>query len=87
VDELLDAVTGYVTFARSTGAFDERRVRAWRRQILERVRERALERAKLQSSSNGLLHRYAAEVAARRRDPYSVADEILEQAGDNAARD
>ncbi len=87
VSELLGAVTGYVAFARSTGAFDERRLCAWRSRLLERVRERALERVGLQACSNGLLNRYAVEVATRQRDPYSVADEILEQAGRSAARE
>ena len=43
--------------------------------------EHELERVLGQVVQNGDLNQYAAAVAARRADPYSVTDKILEQAG------
>ena len=81
VEEVLAAVFRYLDVSRSHGRLQQRQVEHWRERIVELLRERLLERVLGQVVQNGDLNQYAAAVAVRRADPYSVTDKILEQAG------
>jgi LAO/AO transport system kinase len=77
VDGLLAAVNQHLDFARGHGILQQRRQAHWRARLLQMLREQALERAAPQALADGVLDRYAAAIAARETDPYSVADQIL----------
>jgi LAO/AO transport system kinase len=81
VEELFATVGRYLDFAREHGTLQQRRQDHWRARLLAMLREKALERVVPQALSDGVLDRHAAAVAAREMDPYSVADQILKQAG------
>ena len=81
MEDLLEAISRFLEFSRSQGTLDQRRVEHWQGRIVDILRERVLHRVLTEALRNGALSRYAAAVAARQEDPYSVADKILEQAG------
>ncbi|HEV7890097.1 MAG TPA: methylmalonyl Co-A mutase-associated GTPase MeaB [Pyrinomonadaceae bacterium] len=77
LEELAAAVESYRDFQRtSTGATGRRgAVARWR--ILELLRERLLARALEEGGTRERLDALAAEVADKRRDPYSAVEELL----------
>ena len=81
VEELLETILRSVDVSRKQGRLEQRKIEHWRERIIELLREKLLERVLGQVVQNGDLNQYAAAVAARRADPYSVTDKILEQAG------
>jgi LAO/AO transport system kinase len=84
VDELLGAIEAHRGRQQASGAFlARRRAQAeghLRALVVDRLRRQAEEAITRLGGLGGL----AEEVAARRRDPYSVADEILLQRGEPA---
>jgi LAO/AO transport system kinase len=70
IDALLEAVRSF----QESGAKRDRRAQMWCLRLREMLRERLLERV-----PTGELEAAAEEVAARRRDPYSVIDEWLKR--------
>lgn len=81
VVELLAAMDRYVDFLRSTGIAEQKKTRNWRERLLALLRERLLERVVMETLGNGALNEYAARIAARQVDPYSVVDEVMKKAG------
>jgi LAO/AO transport system kinase len=78
VDELAAAVESYGEFQRGGGgAGRARRASIARWRILELLRERLLARALGDDGAEAQLERLAAEVAEKRRDPYSAVDEFI----------
>jgi hypothetical protein len=55
----------------------ERRANVAQNRIIELLRERLLRRALDEALAPGELMEFAAQVASRRRDPYSIVDEIV----------
>jgi hypothetical protein len=51
-------------------------VENWRERLIEMLRDAMLEKARAQIEGD-MLDRYAAEVAAHKRDPYSLVEEIV----------
>ena len=80
LEELLEAVSRRLDASRSSGQLEQRKIERWQQCLVELLRERMLEGLLSSELRGGELQRYAAAVAARQRDPYSVADEILERA-------
>ncbi len=77
IEELDNAIIRYDKFQRQRGiALAERRQRIAEQRIIEILRERLLARALQRGLANDELNRFAEAVAARRRDPYSVVEEI-----------
>jgi LAO/AO transport system kinase len=68
VPEVLDAARKFM----DSGGRQDRRLRLWHSRLREMFRERLLERLKPEE-----LEAAAADVAERRRDPYSIVDEWL----------
>ena len=60
---------------------DGKRARIAEHRIIELLRERLLQRALAKSVSRAELREMASSVAERRRDPYSVVDEIIARLG------
>ncbi len=81
VEEMLAAMDRYADFLRSTGVAEQKRARIWRERLLALLRERLMERVVAETLGNGALNEYAARIAARQLDPYSVVDEVLKKAG------
>ncbi len=82
IEELADAIESYRVFQQKDGTHGlERRQQIARWRILELLREKLLARTLSTNSASEKLDALAAEVAAKRRDPYSVVEEIMELEG------
>jgi LAO/AO transport system kinase len=77
IEDLAAAIEGYYEFQRKTEASAERRESIARWRIVELLRERLLARTLEADSASEKLDALVSEVAAKRRDPYSAVDEIL----------
>lgn len=80
IDELGRAIASYRNFLERSGRA-RRELESARQRLVELLRERLLDIVLEKKISNGELSSYAADVVARRRDPYSVVEEIIERAG------
>jgi LAO/AO transport system kinase len=79
IGELAGAIEKYYEYQRKTEASAERRQAIARWRILELLRERLLARTLETDSASERLEVLAAEVANKRRDPYSAVDELMKQ--------
>ncbi|HVG35108.1 MAG TPA: methylmalonyl Co-A mutase-associated GTPase MeaB [Pyrinomonadaceae bacterium] len=77
IDDLAAAIESYREFQRKTARSAPRRQAIARWRILELLRERLLARTLGSDSASERLDALAAEVADKRRDPYSAVEEIL----------
>jgi len=77
VEELVEAIASYQEFLKSAGASHKRRQAIARWRILELLREYLLARTLNADSASERLDTLAAEVAAKRRDPYSAVEEMM----------
>ena len=77
IEELAAAIEKYYEFQRKTEAAGTRRTAIARWRILELLRERLLARTLNTDSASERLEILAAEVANKRRDPYSAVDELM----------
>lgn len=80
IDELGRAIAAYRNFLERSGRA-RREVESARQRLVELLRERLLDIVLGEKISDGELRGYAADIVARRRDPYSVVEEIIERAG------
>jgi LAO/AO transport system kinase len=76
IGELAAAIHSYETFLQQEGRAQQKGIENWRRRLLEMLRDAVLERVRAGVSDEELA-RYAAEVAERKRDPYTVVEEIV----------
>jgi len=74
--ELAAAIQSFAIFQRDTPAANERRQVIARWRILELLRDRLMAET-LNGNSNERLDRLAAEVASKKRDPYSAVEEMM----------
>ena len=82
LDALAQAIAGYAEFVASRSEnFDGRRAIIAEHRIIEILRDRLLRVALAKGVSPAELHAMAESVADRRRDPYSVVDEIVTRLG------
>ena len=81
VEELLATIERYREFLNGAGLAEQKGRHNWRQHLLALLRERLLNRVVIETLDDGLLDEYAARVAARQVDPYSVVDEVLKKAG------
>ncbi len=77
IKELASAIEGSREFQRTAPAAGERRQAIARWRILELLRERLVAQTLSGDSASGKLDRLAAEVATKKRDPYSAVEELL----------
>jgi LAO/AO transport system kinase len=80
VEQLFETISRLLDARRSDGRLARRKAERWRQRLVELVRECALDRLRGGVFEDSDWDRYAAAVASREADPYSVADQILEQA-------
>ncbi|HTG14858.1 MAG TPA: methylmalonyl Co-A mutase-associated GTPase MeaB [Blastocatellia bacterium] len=82
LDALAQAIAGYAEFVASRSEnFDGRRAIIAEHRIIEILRDRLLRVALAKGVSQAELHAMAESVADRRRDPYSIVDEIVTRLG------
>jgi LAO/AO transport system kinase len=77
IEDLSVAIESFREFQQSAASSPERRQAIARWRILELLRERLLAQTLNRDSASDKLDRLAAEVAAKRRDPYSAVEEIM----------
>lgn len=75
IAELAEAITGYAAYLEKEDLGLARKIQNWRQRLVEMLRDVLLDRARSQLTDNDL-SRYAGEVAERKRDPYSLVEEI-----------
>ncbi len=81
VPDLVSAITSYTDFLKRGNLTVTKKVQNWRERLVEMLRESLLERALREQMGDGAVSRYAAEIAERRRDPYSLVQEIVNKLG------
>jgi LAO/AO transport system kinase len=74
--EFAEAIEKFGAFRRGHSASLEKRANVAQNRIIESLRERLLRRALDQALAPGELAELAAQVAERRRDPYTIVEEI-----------
>jgi LAO/AO transport system kinase len=79
IEELAAAIAHYHEFQVNATASEERRQAIARWRILELLRERLLTQILRSDSASSKLDALTIEVAAKRRDPYSVVEEIINE--------
>lgn len=77
IEDLAEAINRFREFQQGAESSRERREAIARWRILELLRERLLAQTLKRDSASERLDQLAAEVASRRRDPYSAVEEIL----------
>ncbi len=75
IDDVVMSIGAYEEYLQKENLMARRNIQNWETRLVDMLRERLLERAYGRIGEESL-HRYAAEVAERRRDPYSIVEEI-----------
>ncbi len=76
VTELVDQIAAHRAYLEGSGAWRQRRADSARRQVRAIVEDRVQQRLQQLTSGTQWDERFS-EIAARRQDPYSVAEEVL----------
>lgn len=76
IAEFAEAIESYAAFRREQAAAVPRRASIAENRLLELLRERLLRRVLTEALTPGELQTFAEAVAERRRDPYSIVEEI-----------
>jgi LAO/AO transport system kinase len=80
VGDLVTAISDYETYLQKENLVLQRNVDNWRERLIEMLRDALLDKAREQMG-DGSIARYAAEVAAHKRDPYTLVEEIVGKLG------
>ena len=80
VPELADAVAAYEAYLQKENLALKKSVENWQERLVEMLRDAMLEKARAHLG-NGNVARFAAEVAAHKRDPYTLVEEIAAEIG------
>lgn len=75
-EELASAITDYEEYLQKENLAFKKNVENWRERLIEMLRDAMLEKARAKLG-DGILERYAAEIAEHKRDPYTVVEEIV----------
>jgi LAO/AO transport system kinase len=81
VDELARQITRFREHFSKRDVRHPREIALWRERLLNLLRERLMQHAIEGLPSDGVLDSLAAEVAARKKDPYAAVNEIIARAG------
>jgi len=74
--ELAAAISAYETYLQKEDLVLKHKIQNWQERLVEMLRDAILEMARDQIG-DGNLSRYAAEIAERKRDPYTLVEEII----------
>ncbi len=80
VEQLAEAISDYEEYLKKENLALDKSVQNWQERLIEMLRDTMLEKAR-ERMANGGLAQYAAEVAAHKRDPYTLVEEIAANAG------
>ena len=81
VDELSRQIERFRAHFHGKSERRAKEIALWRERLLNLLRERLVRRVVDKLATDGTLESLAAEVAERKRDPYSAVNEMLERAG------
>lgn len=81
IDELLRQIERFRAHFHGKSERRAKEIALWRERLLNLLRERLVRRVVDKLATDGTLESLAAEVAERKRDPYSAVNEMLERAG------
>ena len=76
IDDLAAAIAAYEAYLTKENLMTKRSIQNWEQRLVDMLRDSLLEKA-YGKIGEGSLSRYAAEIAERKRDPYSVVEEII----------
>jgi LAO/AO transport system kinase len=85
IPELAAAIRNYEKFLEKENLLLRKQTENWRDRLLEMLRDSVLRRVVREHLGDGIVTRYAAEVAEHKRDPYSLVEEIVESWGNSAS--
>jgi LAO/AO transport system kinase len=77
VSELAAAILNYEKFLESRDLLLKKKISNWRERLVEMLRQELLERLLRESLPESELVRLASDIAAHRRDPYSLVEELV----------
>jgi LAO/AO transport system kinase len=81
IADLAKAIADYDRFLQEKGLLFQKKISNWRERLVEMLREQLLQRLMSRHLSEKAIADYAAEVAAHKRDPYTLVDEIVQRFG------
>jgi hemerythrin superfamily protein len=82
IEELAQTISNYEAHLQKQNLALNKSVENWQERLIEMLRDALLEKARDQLFGGGLTH-YATEVAEHKRDPYTLIEEIVANAGKN----
>jgi LAO/AO transport system kinase len=80
IGELVAAIAEYEAYLQKENLVLQHSIENWQARLIEMLRDSLLEKARAQME-DGNLAQYAAEVAAHKRDPYTLVEEIVGKIG------
>jgi LAO/AO transport system kinase len=80
VGDLVTAIAEYEAYLQKENLVLQRNIENWQERLIDMLRDALLEKAREQMEG-GNVARYAAEVAAHKRDPYTLVEEIVGKLG------
>ena len=81
IDKLAEAIAKFRTYFESSGERAKKHTEHWRNRLIELIESRLLDRVLNAAGGEAALNRLAADVAERRKDPFSAVNEILAKSG------
>ena len=81
IDELATAIETFRKHFESSGQRSRRHVEHWKNRLVEMLESRLLEKVLGGKNGEAKLQELAADVAARKKDPFSAVSELLERSG------
>ncbi len=81
IEELGAAIKQYQRFFEAAGRRDAKKVARWKKRLLELIESRLMDRVVGEHLGEQGLESLAADVAARKKDPYAAVRELLARAG------
>ncbi len=81
IDKLAEAIVKFRTHFESSGERAKKHTEHWRNRLIELIESRLLDRVLNAAGGEAALNRLAADVAERRKDPFSAVNEILAKSG------
>ncbi len=80
IRELAAAIAEYEAYLKKENLVLQHNIENWQERLIEMLRDALLEKAR-EHMEDGNVARYAAEVAAHKRDPYTLVEEIVSKIG------
>src|SRR3954454_15731327 len=81
IPELAGAIASYQEFLTKNGLLQEKIAHNWRERLVEMLRDSLLQRLLREDLNDATVTRYATEIAERKRDPYTLVEELVAKLG------